>query len=165
MSGFYDFLIVFILSISPISEVRGAIIYGVLAGLDVWAVFTISIIGNMFLAATLWFSLRRLELAFKRRVEKGSEGSSLFSMIARYYYLYEKRVSTKVQSYTKRYGALGLAVFVAIPLPATGVWTASLAAFALGIRQRRAFISILVGIVVESAIVLLLAVFFKFSLI
>ncbi len=165
MSAFYDILIVFILSISPISEVRGAIIYGVLAGLDAWVVFITSIVGNMFIAVILWVFLSRLGLFFKRRVEKGSEDSSFFSRIARLYSLYEKRVSMRVQPYTQRYGALGLAVFVAVPLPLTGAWTASFAAFALGIRQKMALVSILVGIVGAAVIVLIITMFLEFSLI
>ncbi|MDD3750390.1 MAG: small multi-drug export protein [Firmicutes bacterium] len=44
-------------------------------------------------------------------------------------------------------------VFVAVPLPSTGAWTASVAAFLLGIRIRYSFVSISIGTILAGVIV------------
>ena len=55
----------------------------------------------------------------------------------------------------ERFEVLGLALFVAIPLPITGAWTGSLAAFIFGVRKRVAFPTIFLGICVAGVIVTL----------
>jgi len=53
----------------------------------------------------------------------------------------------------EKYETLGLAMFVAIPLPVTGGWTGSMAAFLMGIKFKHAMWSILLGVMVAGAIV------------
>ena len=53
----------------------------------------------------------------------------------------------------EKYERIGLTLFVAIPLPITGAWTGSIAAFLLGLRLGYAFLSIVIGVVVAGAIV------------
>ncbi|MFC1908068.1 COG2426 family protein [Chloroflexota bacterium] len=52
-----------------------------------------------------------------------------------------------------RYERIGLALFVAIPLPITGAWTGSLAAVLFGLKFKHAFLSIFIGILIAGAIV------------
>ncbi len=52
-----------------------------------------------------------------------------------------------------RYQRIGLALFVAIPLPVTGAWTGSLAAVLFGLRFKHAFLSILIGICIAGIII------------
>ncbi len=53
----------------------------------------------------------------------------------------------------ERYKLIGLALFVAIPLPVTGAWTGSLAAVILGLSFKHAFLSIFVGVSIAGVIV------------
>ena len=53
----------------------------------------------------------------------------------------------------QKYGKIGLAVFVAIPLPLTGAWTGIIAAYLLGMRFRDAFPAIVASVVVAGIIV------------
>ena len=55
----------------------------------------------------------------------------------------------------ERYEALGLILFVAIPLPVTGAWTGMLAAFLFGVRRRYAIPAIACGILIAGAVVTL----------
>jgi len=55
------------------------------------------------------------------------------------------RAREKVSSKFELAGYIGLALFVAIPLPLTGVWTASLGASLLGLNKIRSFLAITVG--------------------
>lgn len=61
--------------------------------------------------------------------------------------------------YTERYralGILGLIVFVAVPLPVTGVWTGSLAAWLFRMKKRHAIPAIMVGSAISTIIVTLM---------
>ena len=53
-----------------------------------------------------------------------------------------------------RYKRIGLVLLVAIPLPITGAWTASLVATILNIKFKHAFLSILAGVCIAGAIVI-----------
>jgi uncharacterized membrane protein len=53
----------------------------------------------------------------------------------------------------ERYQRIGLALFVAVPLPVTGAWTGSLVATIFGIKFKYAFLAILAGICIAGAIV------------
>jgi uncharacterized membrane protein len=55
----------------------------------------------------------------------------------------------------ERYEAIGLAIFVAIPLPITGAWTGAIAAVLLGVKFLRAVISIAIGVLIADIIVTL----------
>ena len=52
-----------------------------------------------------------------------------------------------------KYGAIGLALFVAIPLPVTGAWTGSLAAIVFDIKPKYAFPAIVLGVTIAGIIV------------
>ncbi|MEK9131062.1 MAG: small multi-drug export protein [Patescibacteria group bacterium] len=65
------------------------------------------------------------------------------------------RTRRRLQGDYQIYGAMALFLFVAIPLPLTGVWTASVAAVLFGIRPRPAATAILGGMVLAGLIVLL----------
>jgi len=53
----------------------------------------------------------------------------------------------------EKYGALWLVVFVMIPLPVTGAWTGSVAAFLLEMRFKIAFSAIILGVLLAGVIV------------
>ena len=58
------------------------------------------------------------------------------------------------------YGFLGLTLLVAIPLPFTGVYTASILSWLLNMNWRRAFSAIMLGVIVAGIIVLLITLGF-----
>jgi uncharacterized membrane protein len=53
----------------------------------------------------------------------------------------------------EKYGTLGLALFVAIPAPGTGVWTGALAGYLLGLKKRDVLIALALGNLAATAIV------------
>lgn len=55
----------------------------------------------------------------------------------------------------EKYGALGLLLFVAVPLPGTGVYSAAILAFLFGIRFWYSFISLTLGMLVAGVVVTL----------
>jgi len=118
-----DILVVLLLSLAPVSECRGAIVYGLAKGLDPLLTLVTSIVGNIAPALLLPKVLDRLEFFVAR-----TRLSSLYSN-------YIDHVRRRVRPYVEKYGVPGLTLFVAIPLPATGVYTGAVAAHVLGIRR------------------------------
>lgn len=57
----------------------------------------------------------------------------------------------------EKYQFWGLVLFVGIPLPGTGAWTGSLIASLLGVRFKKAFPAVLLGIVIATVIMSVLS--------
>lgn len=117
----------------PIIELRGAIPVGISLGLSPIHATFLSFIGSMIPVPILLFSIRPIfnhlkkTKAFRNMIDKLTDRSL--------------RRSNKIQ----KYGFWGLILFVAIPLPGTGVWSGTLAAALLNMRFKRAFPAILIG--------------------
>ena len=145
---FYREIIVFGLSLLPISEIRGAVIYGFSAlGKDLSSqilVYIISVIGN-FLPVPFVILLFRPVLKLLKKVR-------IFSKLSLWL---ETRTKEKAESLAKL-SAGALFVFVAVPLPTTGAWTGAMIAALLDIRMRYALPAILAGIMVSGLIVALI---------
>ena len=60
MTSFKHYLIVFLVSMVPLIELRGAIPYGVMFGLPLWQTFLIAIVGNMLPVPIIFFFARRV---------------------------------------------------------------------------------------------------------
>ena len=78
------------------------------------------------------------------------------SVMERFFDWLDRR-TLKRSDQVNRYGALGLILFTAIPLPTTGAWTASLAAILFKIRFRYALPAILAGILLAGIIVIVVS--------
>ena len=57
----------------------------------------------------------------------------------------------------EKYETLGLTVFVAIPLPATGAWTGAMAGWLLGMSFAHSLLSIFLGVLIAGAVMTALA--------
>lgn len=137
---------VFLLAIAPISELRGAIPVGLANDLPLWQVLCVSIIGNML---PVFFIILFLEKLSKFLSEK----SVIFKRFFNWFFEYTKNRHSKTFS---TYRDIGLVFLVAIPLPFTGAWTASICAFLFDIPLRRAFYLIAIGVIIASIIVTLI---------
>ncbi|MHB9296270.1 hypothetical protein PilKf_02030 [Pillotina sp. SPG140] len=69
-----------------------------------------------------------------------------------------ERARAKIHKGIERWGWFGIALFVAIPLPMTGAWTATVGAWILGVEKRRTFIAVSAGVLVSGIIVTLATV-------
>lgn len=135
-------LVVLITAMIPFIEVRGAIPVGVSLGLTPIHAAIISFFGSMIPVPFILFTIRPIFNRLKK--------TKTFSMlIAR---LTHRSLSKSGQ--IQKYGAWGLLIFVAIPLPGTGVWSGSLAAALLDMRFKWAFPAILVGNMIASSLIL-----------
>ena len=117
----------------PIIELKGAIPVGISLGLSPFHAFIISFIGSMIPVPLIFFTARPI---FKY-LRKTKHLSRFVNAIT--------RKSMRKSKNIKKYGTLGLFIFVAIPLPGTGVWTGSFIASFLNIRFKWSFPAILLG--------------------
>jgi len=135
---------VMIVAALPISELRGSIPLGLSFGMPLTKAFWLSILGNCSFIAPALFLFEPVS----NRLRK-------FKLWFRFFdWLFER---TKKNSYAiQKYEALGLAIFVAVPLPMTGAWSGVVAASLFKIRFRYAFISIVAGVIGAGLIVAVL---------
>ena len=113
-------LTVFLVSMVPLVELRGAIPYGVLFGLPLWLTFVIAILGNMLPVPFIYLFARRILLWGKDK-----------PVIGRFFtFCLEKgeRGGEKLQAKAGRGLFWALLLFVGMLLPGTGGWTGPLAA-------------------------------------
>ena len=132
-----------IVSMLPIVELRGAIPLGVAMNMGLWEVYIISVIGNVLPIPFLILLTRPLFSWLKK--------TRLFSGMTR---KLEKRMEKKANKIMKD-AALGLFLFVAIPLPGTGAWTGAMIASLLDMRMKYALPSIVLGVISAGIIMLI----------
>ena len=129
----------------PIIELRGAIPIGISLGLSPVHATILSFIGSMLPVPFILFSVRPI---FKYLKE-----TKLFNKLISSITDKSLNKSARIQ----RYGIWGLFLFVALPLPGTGIWTGSLAASLLDIRFKWAFPTIFIGNLIAGFIIMSLS--------
>ena len=140
---------VFLMALMPILETRMAIPFGIaVANLPALEVLVVAMIGNVIPAPPLLWGLSSLE----RWALSGDGG--VRGVIASLYRKILHKIRSRGERYIKRYGLLGLALFVAIPLPGSGVWTGCALAHVLGLEPHRALASIVVGALAAGLMIL-----------
>ena len=72
-----------------------------------------------------------------------------------------ERAQRKIHKSVERYGEWGLAVFIGIPLPGTGVITGAIASYALGLNRKKYYIASILGVLIAATAVTLLCLFGK----
>ena len=135
-----EFLLTVLVSMVPVVELRGGIPFGVGVGLPVWAAFLAAVSGNLIPVPFIIVYIRRIFQWMRRRIPRLNR---MVDALERKAHLKGRRVN--------KYKYLGLAVFVAIPLPGTGAWTGSLAAAFLDMPLRKAIPSVVAGVLVAGA--------------
>lgn len=140
-------LIVFIISILPILELRGGLIAASLLNVSPLTGYIVSIIGNTLpVPFILLFINKILEWMGKSKIKWMNKLSKWLDKKAR-----------KHKDSIEKYGYLGLTLFVGVPLPGTGAWTGCLAASVLNMDKKKSFISIMLGIIMASIIMMLIS--------
>jgi len=144
-NNFSPELATFIISMLPISELRGAIPVAIgVYNLDPVEAYFIAIIGNII---PVIFILKYIEFVSKYLMSK----SKFFNKFFTHLFEYTRRKHNKK---FEKWGALALITFVAIPLPITGGWSGALAAFVFGVPFKKALPLIFLGIMIAGVIVM-----------
>lgn len=130
------------LAFLPISELRGAIPYAASRGMPLPGAFALAVACNVLVAPLAFLFLTTIHKLLYR-----------WAFYARLFDRFVERVRAKVSGKVEKYGYWGLLAFVAVPLPVTGAWTGAVGAWVLGMRKRRAFVAIALGVLVAGIIV------------
>ncbi len=131
-----------ILSMLPVAELRGGIPYAVAHGFSILVAYGVCVLANMLVIPILFVFLETLHHQFYR--------------IKLYRWLFDKwvlRTRKKAEEKVAKWGYVGVMLFVAIPLPVTGAYTGTLAAWLLRLEKRKAFPYLALGVVIAGVIV------------
>ena len=130
------------MSFLPISELRGAIPFAIANQLPWYAAYPMAAFLNAMVAPVCWVFLSTLNRLFLK-----------ISWYKNFFERFIERAREKLHDKVERWGWLGVAIFVAIPLPLTGAWTGTLGAWVLGLSKRKTMLAVVLGVVIAGAIV------------
>ena len=150
------YLIVFLISMVPLIELRGAIPYALAFHIPTLPAYLIAVIGNMLPVPIIFLFARKVLVwgcdkkyigkFFTWCLEKGEKGGE------------------KLKAKAGRGLPLALLLFVGIPLPGTGAWTGTLAASILDMDFKTSVLAVMGGVfVVETLSVMIQTVYFRLS--
>ena len=142
-----DWLYAALLSMTPVGELRIGLPYAVAAGMPLVLAIPLCVIANFLIVPVLFFFLEFIHYRFLHL----KHYRSLFDWTMH-------RVRKRAHAKVERYGYLGLFLLTAIPLPLTGAYTATIAAWFFGMKKLKAAIAIFLGLIVASLIVGLLSI-------
>ncbi|MEG2081700.1 MAG: small multi-drug export protein [Oscillospiraceae bacterium] len=134
------YIYVFLISMLPIVELRGAVPVGVASGLPFWPTYFVSVLGNMLPVPFILLLVKPVLLFFQKL--------KFTSKIATFFL--EKGHKAGAKFGNAKYWALF--VFVAIPMPGTGAWTGSLAASLLDLDKGKSMLAIFFGVLTAGII-------------
>ena len=137
-----DILLTFLVAMVPVVELRGAIPFGVVRGLNLWTAIIASMLGNLIPVPFIILFIRKIFAWMRAHMPK------LDGLVIRL----EKKAE-KNRAAVEKYAFWGLVILVAIPLPGTGAWTGALVAAMMEIRLKRAFPAIAIGVAIAGVIV------------
>lgn len=140
-----NLILTFLIAMLPVAELRGAMPMAINVFHIPWPVaFLVSVSGNILPIPLVLLFLGRL-IRFSHKFSPLEKAVN--------WVLQRTRLKSKI---VEKYAAPGLAIFVAIPLPATGAWTGAILAFLLGMRWWVAMLAIFIGVIMAGVIVLTL---------
>ena len=132
----------FILSMRPVAELRGGIPLAVANDIPLHIAYIICVFANIMVIPVFYLFL---ETAHK-----------LFYRIKPYRILFDKyveRTRRKADINVRKYGYWGIMLFVAIPLPITGAYTGTMAAWILKLNRKQSFWFLALGVLIAGLVV------------
>ena len=142
------------MSMFPVGELRTSIPIAIhMLDLDWGYAFFYSLIGNSLITLLLVYLIDFL------KIERIKDFFAKIPMVGFIFVKWENSSARKSKKIEK-WGYLGLMLFVSIPLPITGAWTAVLIAAILEFKPLKSFISITFGLMVSGSIITYISVYF-----
>lgn len=130
------------ISMVPVIELRGAIPYATGMGLSPWVAIPVAMIGNLIPIPFIILFIKKIFAWMRKASPKLNKVVDKLEAKAE-----------KNKEKVLRYAFWGLVIFVAIPLPGTGAWTGALVAAMLDMPLKKAFPSVVLGVLVAGFIV------------
>ncbi|MDR2965874.1 MAG: small multi-drug export protein [Treponema sp.] len=148
MSQFTVLLITAALSFMPVSELRGAIPFAIINGIPWYWAYLFAVLFNALIAPACWIFLATIhKLFYGTSPEKGFRWYKIL------FDRFVERARQKLSAGMEKWGWLGIALFVAVPLPITGAWTGTIGSWVLGVSKRRTMLAVIIGVIIAGAIV------------
>ena len=139
------YLIIFFISMIPIVELRGAMVYAVGHDLAYIPSLIVCVLGNMLPVPIIYF--------FARKVLKWGADKKYIGKIFTWFLVKGERAGQKLVKATGRGGLfVALLLFVGIPLPGTGAWTGTLGASFLNMGFKSTVASVTLGVIMAGTI-------------
>ncbi|PIU54739.1 MAG: hypothetical protein COS89_09235 [Deltaproteobacteria bacterium CG07_land_8_20_14_0_80_38_7] len=160
-SAMLNILILFAITLIPTFELRASIPYGILNGTlelpfgitvsgmgEPWLyVFFVCVISNIILGIVLYPIIDRLIKILER-----------IPVIEKFWNKFVIRAQNKIHPYVKKWGTIGVALFIAVPLPGSGSYSGVLGAYLLGISYRKTIIANIIGVTLAGILVTILTI-------
>lgn len=157
----HNLLLVALLTLIPFLELRLSIPIGIYSksvdlpfgysiqgfGLPLFPVFFVALFTNILLGPVIYFLLNKTVNFFLQ-----------FDWINRIYAVLVGRVQKKSRRYVERFGEIGLALFIAVPLPGSGTYSGALAAHFFGLNYKKFVIANTIGVTIAALVVSLASI-------
>ncbi len=124
----------------PLAELRGGIPLGIALGMDPLSAFILAVIFNTLVFFPVYFGMKLFY-------------ENVFSKL-HVFNKYLSRIRKSGKPYVEKYGMIGLAAFVAVPLPMTGAYSGAFLAWLLNMEWKKSFLAVAIGVLVAGIIVL-----------
>lgn len=134
-------------SLSPFGESKVGIPYGISQGVNSYLIFVSCFLANVLVFPMMMFFL-----------ENVNNRLMLWRPYKRAAIWVGQRAKSGTGTKINRFGFLGLALFVMLPVPGTGVYAGSIAAYLFQIERKKAFVANAIGIFFSSLIIWALSV-------
>lgn len=135
-------IITILLTMLPISELRGGLPYALSNNIPLIPSYIICVAINALVGPFVYFFL----FTIHKLLIKWKFYENIFSRFV-------EKSRSKIEKKVDKYGYLGLTIFVAIPLPVTGAYTGALGAWILGMKPKKVFLSVLLGVIISGIVV------------
>ena len=140
-----NYLIVFLISMVPLIELRGALPAALTMGLDPLPAYIICVLGNMIPVPFIYF--------FARKVLVWGADKKYIGKFFTFCLEKGEKAGKKLVGTTGRGGLfVALMLFVGIPIPGTGAWTGTLAASFLNMGFKSTTLAVSLGVVIAGII-------------
>jgi len=140
------YLVVFLISMLPLIEIRGAVPYAVGFGLPIVPSCIVAVIGNMLPVPFIFL--------FARKVLEWGKDKRIIGKFFRWCLEKGEKAGAKLESKAGAGLYIALLLFVGIPLPGTGAWSGTLAASILNMDFKKSVIFVLLGVFLAGVIML-----------
>lgn len=144
------YLLVFLVSMVPLIELRGAIPMAVGMGLNKTISFIIAIIGNMLPVPFIFL--------FARKILEWGKDKKFIGKFFTWCLNKGEKGGKKLESKAGKGLYWALFLFVGIPLPGTGAWTGTLAASILDLDFKKTILAVMTGVLCAGLIMMILSI-------
>lgn len=163
MGGAKQIILLVLVTLIPALELRASIPFGILYGSErfgivkgavSWPVVVMVCVLTNIVLGWLVFALLHPVFALLDR----------FAWFHRLVVPQLERMQRRLKPYVDKYGEMGVAVFIGIPLPGSGVYTGAVGAFLLGLNRRKFAVANVLGVLIAAAVVTVVCFLFEAGL-